>query len=120
MKIGEMKLKEVVELKRETDALFGGQPTAVATATTPEDHGIKIVIADRGWVFVGHVTTDAQWCYISKANNIRVWGTTKGLGELASGPLSSTKLDKAGSVKIAMRAVIGLIDVEEAKWKNAL
>lgn len=117
-----MKLKEVIELRREMGELFGNTHTqsAIQTPSGVEDHGIKIVVADRGFVYIGHVTTDDKWCRIAKASNIRVWGTSKGLGELAAGPLPNTKLDKTGNVKIAMRALIGLIDVEETKWKSAL
>jgi hypothetical protein len=89
----------------------------------PDTKGdIKIVVADRGFVYVGYVeptaeTSDAYFTVMKKAHNIRVWGTTKGLGELVSGPTSSTKLDKVGSIKIPNRAVISIIDVEQSKWK---
>ena len=87
---------------------------------TPVDHGVQIVILDRGFVYVGRVTTDSEWCYIKNAQNIRVWGTSRGLGELVDGPLASTRLDKTGNVKAALRAVIGFIAVEESKWTNSL
>lgn len=81
------------------------------------DGDIKIVIADRGFVYVGAMEQCADFLTLRKAKNIRVWGTTKGLGELFNGPTSTTKLDPVGTVKIPMRAVIGIIDVEQAKWK---
>lgn len=122
MKLDDLKFKDVLELRQQMADLFGVAPVAQATESSrpkPEHHGIKLVIADRGFVYVGDVTTDAEWCHIQKALNIRYWGTTKGLGELANGPLSGTKLDKTGNVKIAMRAIIGMIDVEESKWLSA-
>jgi hypothetical protein len=83
------------------------------------DHGIKIVVLDRGFVYVGKVSTDSDWCYISNAKNIRVWGTSKGLGELAeSGPLSGTKMDACGDVQAPLRAVIHLIAVEASQWSK--
>ena len=78
---------------------------------------IKIVVLDRGFVYVGHVEVSADWVTITRAQNIRVWGTSKGLGELRNGPLSGTKLDNVGTVKAPTRALISLIDVEQKAWK---
>ena len=78
--------------------------------------GVAIVVLDRGFVYVGDVTIEDDWCIIQRASNIRVWGTTKGLGELVSGPTSTTKLDRVGTVRAPMRAVISVIDVDSAKW----
>lgn len=78
---------------------------------------IKIAVLDRGFVYVGHIEVAEDFLIISKAHNIRVWGTTKGLGELVSGPTSNTKLDKVGTVRVPNRALISLIDVEQTKWK---
>jgi hypothetical protein len=80
---------------------------------------IKIVVLDRGFVYVGRVDLDdldGDFCVIRNAKNIRIWGTTKGLGELVNGPLSGTKLDLVGTVRAPMRAVISLIDVNGASW----
>lgn len=60
----------------------------------------RIIVADRGWVFVGDcVDNDDGSVTISNAKNIRRWGTTKGLGELSNGPTSSTVCDDSGTVK---------------------
>ena len=80
--------------------------------------GLAIVVLDRGFVYIGKVTIEGDWCVIENAKNIRAWGTTKGLGELVSGPTSSTKLDQVGTVRAPMRAVISVIDVDGAKWKD--
>lgn len=88
-----------------------------ADTQTKCDGEIKIVVADRGFVYIGHVELTADYAIIRKANNIRVWGTTKGLGELVGGPTGSTKLDKVGTVRVPNRAVISIIDVEQSKWK---
>ena len=81
---------------------------------------IKIVVLDRGFVYVGKVTVDGDLCCIENAKNIRVWGTTNGLGELVNGPTKTTKLDSVGSVRAPMRAVISIIDANDEKWKSAL
>ena len=78
---------------------------------------IKMVVLDRGFVYVGRTELGTDFVKITNGHNIRVWGTTKGLGELVKGPTSTTKLDKVGTVTIPWRAVIHLIDVEQAKWK---
>ena len=96
-------------------ALFCSQST-----TDSEDMGIQIVVLDRGFVYVGEVTADAEWIHIRGAKNIRVWGTSKGLGELVSGPLSATKLDFTGNVRAPRKALIALIGVEEKAWKKEL
>jgi hypothetical protein len=82
------------------------------------DGEYKIVVLDRGFVYVGAVKMDGDFVVIGNAKNIRVWGTTKGLGELVSGPLSGTKLDRVGTVRAPMRALISLIDVEQGKWSG--
>jgi len=80
----------------------------------------KIVVLDRGFVYVGQVDLDEKFCTISGAKCIRRWGTTKGLGELAlEGPKLMTKMDPTGTVKAPMRAVITLIDTEAALWNNS-
>lgn len=77
---------------------------------------IKIVIVDRGFVYIGRIKKEGDFQVLRDANNIRVWGTTRGLGELVSGPLSKTVLDPVGTIRIPDRAVISIIDVEQGKW----
>lgn len=77
----------------------------------------QIIIAQRGWVFVGDVTTTGDNVVIENAQCIRRWGTTKGLGELATnGPTKSTVLDSMGTVRLHALAVVAAIDCEEGKW----
>ena len=79
--------------------------------------GFAIVVADRGFVYVGEVTHDGDWCVVRGARNIRRWGTTRGLGELVlGGPTKDTVLDTVGVVRIPARAVISLLETEAAKW----
>jgi len=82
------------------------------------DHGWNIVVLERGFVYVGAVSTDDRWLYIESAANIRRWGTTRGLGELVTGPKQETKLDPAGNVKAPLSALVHLIEVEARQWED--
>jgi len=69
----------------------------------------RIIVADRGWVFVGDCTDNNDGTVtIHNAQNIRRWGTTKGLGELIDGPLDSTEYDDYGTVICAPIITIGV------------
>lgn len=71
----------------------------------------QIVIAQRGWVFIGQVTELDEHFLIQDCQNIRRWGTTKGLGEIAAnGPTTNTILDEMGTVTIHKLSVIARID----------
>lgn len=77
-----------------------------------------ILIAPRGWVFVGNKSVKGDEITLSNASVIRIWGTTKGLGELAlNGPQSATKLDPCGTVRINRLAVVAEMNVNVEKWK---
>lgn len=82
-----------------------------------KDGDIKIVVLDRSYVYVGRVSFAGDVLVIKKAKNIRVWGTSKGLGELVNGPTSKTILDDTGTVKVSSRALLFTIDVDQEKWK---
>ena len=82
---------------------------------------LKIVVADRGWVFVGYVEVTEDSYVVSRAKNVCIWGTTNGLGEIAkSGPTAKTKLDDAGTVRIPKPAMILMFDTNQAAWEKAL
>ena len=66
----------------------------------------KIVVLDRGFVYVGKVADEGENLRITNCRNIRRWGTTKGLGELVNGPTDDTVLDTVGEVIAPKRAVI--------------
>lgn len=77
----------------------------------------QIVIAQRGWVFVGDVARSGDDVTINQAQCIRRWGTTKGLGELAKkGPQPNTVLDDMGTVRLHALAVVASLDCEAEKW----
>lgn len=80
----------------------------------------QIIVAQRGWVFVGEVSTEGEQVKIENASCIRRWGTTKGLGELAqNGPRPNTVLDSMGTVRLHSLAVVASIDCEAEKWAAA-
>lgn len=72
-----------------------------ASCATPVTMGdVRIIVADRGWVFVGQCADNEDGSVtIYDAKNIRVWGTTAGLGQLITGPTAKTKFDPYGTVR---------------------
>ena len=82
------------------------------------DGEIRIVICQRGFVFVGRVTQDGDQVTIRNAQNIRQWGTTRGLGEIAaSGPTTNTKLDPAGTVSTHVLTVVATLSCSQSAWE---
>lgn len=68
---------------------------------SPELGPTQIVVADKGFVFVGNVEDHADGSVtIRNCKNIRYWGTTRGLGELTTGPTTKTLSDPYGTVKL--------------------
>ena len=77
----------------------------------------QIAVLDRGFVYIGLCAVEDGTLIITRAQNVRRWGTTQGLGELAhSGKTDSTKLDAAGTVRVPLSSVIHLIDCSPAAW----
>ncbi|MBD3784041.1 MAG: hypothetical protein IE926_14020 [Micrococcales bacterium] len=81
-----------------------------------------IVVLQRGWVAVGRIRHDktSDVAELRDASIIRVWGTTKGLGELRSGPTSKTVLDKAGTIRFHIMTSVLVLDVDENAWAGKL
>ena len=48
---------------------------------------VRLVIGQRGWVWVGYYRHENEVVTLTGARTIRRWGTTAGLGELVAGPL---------------------------------
>lgn len=82
---------------------------------------VKIVVLQRGWVVVGNVEENGDEIIVKKANVIRRWGTSKGLGQIAvNGPTEDTVLDPATTVRAHKLAVVLTIDCEPEKWTSHL
>jgi hypothetical protein len=81
------------------------------------DGDIKIVVLQRGWIYIGRFERTGNDCKLHSAYNIRSWGTTKGLPELVNGATKDTKLDKCeGIVEFDWLTVIHTITVNKSKW----
>lgn len=80
---------------------------------------IRIVILQRGWVYIGRFSKTENLCQLKNAYCIRTWGTTKGLQELVNGATSKTVLDKCdGVVEFDWLTIIHTITVNESKWQQ--
>lgn len=113
MNIDELKIGEAKEIA----AMFGAQVKRSGLATV--NHGFCIVVLDRGFVYVGCLSTDDKFLAITDAKNIRRWGTTKGLGQLANeGPQANTVLDNVGVVRALIGELKHWIVCEVGAWKS--
>lgn len=82
---------------------------------------IKIIILQRGHVMVGRYSRNGEYGRLDDAAVIRIWGTTKGLGEIAfGGPTPKTILDKCPPVDFHELTTIAQIECVEAKWNKVL
>ena len=81
---------------------------------------VRIVILQRGWVYVGFYRREGDRCYLTNAQNIRRWGTQKGLGQLIDGPLRETALDPSGTGEYHQLTEVASIVANAEKWNGAL
>ena len=69
----------------------------------------RIVVMDRGWVFVAQPSPEpapAGTLRYDNARCIRRWGTTKGLGQLKAGPRRDTVIDEPCELVVSEKAVL--------------
>jgi len=79
----------------------------------------QIVVLQRGWIVVGDVQKANTEVHINNCAVIRIWGTSKGLGEIAqNGPTSKTKLDPCPPVTVHPLSVVLYMNVNEGKWNE--
>ena len=82
-----------------------------------ESERLQIVVLDRGFVVVGLVSIADRYVTIRNCKCVRVWGTTRGLGEIASGgPTSKTVLDPQPITRVHELQVVQFIECEPSKW----
>ena len=84
---------------------------------------IRIVILQRGWVFIGnYLQVNENECILTDAKNYRYQGSKKGFGYVAEhGPSSECKLDDCGlPVRFNPLTVIATLDCAEDKWADKL
>jgi hypothetical protein len=79
----------------------------------------RIVVLDRGFVYVGRCYLDDRYLTLFGAWNIRYWGTTRGLGQLAlEGPRPNTQLDRVGTVLVPLHALNHAVRTEVSLWSG--
>ena len=78
-----------------------------------------IVVLDKGFVYHGDLLIgDDGWFLLEKSNNIRRFGTTRGLGQLAiNGPTKETVLDPCNGVRGTVGAIVHILECDPTKWK---
>ncbi len=77
----------------------------------------QIVVLQRGWVVIGDVEKTETEVRINNASVIRVWGTSKGLGEIAEGgKTSKTILDPCPPLVVHPLSVVLYMNVNMEKW----
>jgi len=85
----------------------------ISTETTK----LQIVVLQRGWILVGKVTQEGDYLTITDASVVRLWGTTKGLGEIAmNGPTSKTILDPCPTNTVHVLTTVTRMDCNPEKW----
>lgn len=77
----------------------------------------QIVVLQRGWVVIGDVEKTEAEINISNCSVIRVWGTSKGLGEIADGgKTSETILDPSPDIIVHPLSVVLFMNVNQSNW----
>ena len=79
---------------------------------------IKIVVLERGFVYVGRCHTEDDQVTIYGARSLIRWGTTAHLGELAHGPTPKTMLGESCTVQAQRTQVLHTIEVEQDAWNK--
>lgn len=78
----------------------------------------QIIVAHRGFVFVGDVEDADGEVVIHNAKNIRRWGTSYGLGQLAmEGVQPDSMLDDALTVRLHPLSIVCRYDCNGEVWK---
>jgi hypothetical protein len=83
---------------------------------------LYIVVLQRGWVAIGNreVASNCDYRLLNCAH-IRVWGTTRGLGEIAEGgPTTKTILDKCPPIEYHPLMAIMHMRCQGEKWTGKL
>lgn len=78
-----------------------------------------IFVMERGFVLVGRIADESPLeITLYDVSVVRIWGTTKGIGELAmKGPLSGTQLDREPNGTIINKlCCYRRIPCDAAKW----
>ena len=81
---------------------------------------LQIAALTNRFVYIGDVQPlEDGVVVILQPWNIRRWGTTRGLGQLAlDGPTKDTILDRVGTVRVPYHSLILLLDCEIKPWQK--
>lgn len=84
------------------------------------ENGSKVIaVLQRGWVVVGDYSQHGDVGRLENASVVRRWGTSLGLGELASkGPLRNTVLDPCPPVTFHAREAVMIMEVNADAWRK--
>jgi len=107
-------------MNKATSMTIDGEEWVRADSIADHSGEVRIVIGQRGWVWVGYWAQDGETVTLSRAKNIRKWGTTQGLGELVDGPLGATVLDPAGTVTMHILGVVATLHADRDAWAGHL
>lgn len=85
----------------------------------------QIIVAERGWVFVGKVSRDGDQVRIADASNIRRWSlkTLDGLGGLAErgpGAKENDVLDRLPITRVHVLAIVATLECNAENWDRWL
>lgn len=93
---------------------------AVRSLVCSEPDGNRaIVVLDRGWIFVGHITgpTDNGMYKITNCQNVRIW-KQNGFGGVCRDPKAAgVILDPASDIRCHQSAIIFIVPISE-EWGN--
>lgn len=104
----EISLNDLKEL------LQTNKPCCDSMSTIQPNGDCYIVVMTNGFIYVGNTTVEGNFIKMTKASNIRIWGTTKSLSELVDGPPDSTKHDKLSTeIIVPLNAVIHFIKCQK-------
>ena len=79
---------------------------------------IKIVVLERGFIYVGRTEPANEEITIHGARSLIRWGTSHHLGELHDGPLKDTKLGASCTVRARLDQLIHTIEVSQDAWSK--
>lgn len=83
-----------------------------------ESGDIKIVVLERGFVYIGRYSESGDVATIHDARCIVRWGTSKHLGELVNGPLPGTRLGAPCTIKARLGQIVHTVEVNQNEWTD--
>jgi len=79
---------------------------------------IKIVVIQRGFIYVGRLEETEDGITIRGARSLIRWGSSQHLGELVNGPLENTKLGASCTVLVRDPQIVHMIEVDQDGWQQ--